>query len=101
MKYDLATRERMTALVREWDGSAETQGAFMERHGLTVAQFRYWRRTARPAGESVKLAPVRVVDGSSDTVIEFAASNGLRVMVRAGAAAPLVEAIVRALQQGC
>jgi hypothetical protein len=102
VKYDEATRDRMTALVREWATSGETQATFIERHGLTIAKFRYWQQVAREQAEAVRFARVQVVDAPrDDAVMELTLPSGLRVVVRSGASVTLVQTLVTALRAAC
>jgi hypothetical protein len=102
VKYDQATRDQMTALVREWATSGETQATFIERHGLTIAKFRHWQQVALEKAEAVRFAPVQVVDAPrDDTVLEVTLPGGLRVLVRSGASATLVQTLVTALRAAC
>ena len=58
------TRSRMLALVQQWARSGETRRAFVQRHGVTLSCFDYWRRevlNGRQDDRAVAFAPVRVV----------------------------------------
>lgn len=61
------TRAEMLALVREWETSGETRRVCVERHGLSLSRFGYWRQQLRretPREPPQTFAPVHVV---SDT----------------------------------
>jgi hypothetical protein len=97
----------MLALVRQWETSGETRRAFVQRHGVTLSCFDYWRRQVpdgRQAGRAVAFAPVRVVaenPASGAGVIEVVLASGDRVMIRAGASGELVRTVVGALRASC
>jgi hypothetical protein len=95
------------ALVRPWETSGQTRRAFVQRHGVTLSCFDYWRRQvldARRDGRAVAFAPVRVVADDTVTgagVIEVVLSSGERVVIREGASDDLVRAVVAALRASC
>jgi transposase-like protein len=98
-------RQRMTALVREWERSGEPRRAFAKRHGLTVSQFDYWKRRARRDGRTtIGFAPVEVVGPSEAAdrgAVEVVLAGGERVTVRAGASTELVRAVLMAVRASC
>ena len=100
------TRRRMTALVRRWGTSGETQAVFAQRSGVSLAKFRYWQqrvdREPAPA-EALTFMPVRVVDsaGRGGGVIDVALTTGERVVVQADASPDLVRAVLLALRTAC
>ena len=60
----------MLTLVLEWETSGETRAAFVQRHGLTLPRFDYWRqqlRKQRPRSDAPGFAPVRVVSETAAT----------------------------------
>jgi hypothetical protein len=100
------TRRQMTALVRRWGTSGETQAVFAQQHGVSLAKFRYWqqRMDCEPASvEAVTFTPVQVVDsmGRAPGVIDVALTTGERVVVQAGASPDLVRAVLSALRAAC
>ena len=99
------TRRHMTALVRRWDASGETQVVFARQHGVSHAKFRYWlgRVKRRPDAPPVAFTPVQVVDGAGrDTgAIELVLATGDQLIIRAGTSADLVRAVVSALRAPC
>ena len=100
------TQRRMTLLVRRWDASSETQGAFARRHGVSHGKLRYWaRRVERQPGSATPMAfaPVQVVDSTTlDTAaIDVTLVTGDRLVVRAGVSGELVRAVLAALRAPC
>jgi transposase-like protein len=101
------TRSRMLALVRQWETSGETRRAFVQRHGVTLSCFDYWRRQVldgRQDDRAVAFAPVRVVADDPATgagVIEVVLASGERVVIREGASGDMVRAVVAALRASC
>ena len=56
-------RRQMTALVRHWEASGETQAVFAQRHGLSQGKLRYWvQRVPSPPGDAVTFTPVEIRD---------------------------------------
>jgi transposase-like protein len=102
------TRQRMAALVRQWETSGEPRRAFARRHGLTISQFDYWKRQVRrrdgAADTALGFAPVQVGDpprerDSGCIEVEFGA--GARVRIHEGVSADLVHAVLAALRTAC
>lgn len=94
------TRRQMTALVRRWAASGETQAVFAQRHGVSLAKLRYWVPRATPSsGDAVTFAPVQVRDATRAAVgtIEVALASGARVVIEPGAAKALVRTVLSAL----
>lgn len=95
------TRQRMTALVRQWSASDEPQRAFAARHGISRAKLRYWVRQLprhEPAAAPVRFTPLRVVaEEAAAGVLEIALPSGTRVVVREGASAGLITQVLTAL----
>ena len=99
-------RRRMTALVRRWARSGQTQAVFARRQGLTRAKLQYWvSRIDRPSDVAAPVAfrPVQVVDTAAGEsgAVEVVLTTGERVVVRAGASGELVRAVVSALRPSC
>lgn len=98
------TRRQMTALVRRWEGSDETQAAFAQRHGLSQGKLRYWvQRAPPPQADTVTFTPVAVHDAwrPDAGTIEVALPTGERVVIAVGASVDLVRAVVAALRSPC
>jgi hypothetical protein len=97
----------MLALVRRWETSGETRRAFVQRHGVTLSCFDYWRRQVldgRQDERAVGFAPVRVVTDDPPVgagVIEVVLASGERVVIREGASGDLVRTVVAALRPSC
>lgn len=99
-------RQRMAALVREWEGSDESRRAFAARHGLTVSQFDYWKRQVRRDGtrhRAVGFAHVQVIDAPREprNGIEVMLSTGDRLVIHEGVSVDLVRTVVTALRSSC
>jgi hypothetical protein len=59
-----ATTRRMTALVRQWESSAETKTEWVRRHGVALSTFSYWQRRVHgtpPVEAGPTFAAVRLV----------------------------------------
>ena len=56
------TRRQMTALVRQWEESDETQAVFAQRHALSQGKLRYWLQRAPPQADPVTFTPVQLRD---------------------------------------
>ena len=100
------TRRRMTALVRRWDASGETQGLFARRHGVSQGKLRYWlSRVDRQPATTATMAftPVQVVDapGLDAGAIEITLVTGERLVVRPGVTGAVLRAVVAALRSPC
>ena len=100
------TRRHMTALVRRWDASGETQVVFARQHGVSHGKLRYWlgRLDQRPdIAAPVAFTPVQVVDaaGRETGAIELVLTTGDQLIIREGASADLVRAVVSALRAPC
>ena len=101
------TRRHMTALVRRWDVSGETQVVFARQHGVSHGKLRYWlgRVDQRLAGAApVAFTPVQVVDaaaGRETGAIELVLATGDQLIIRGDASADLVRAVVSALRAPC
>ena len=97
-------RRQMTALVRRWEASGETQAECARRHGVSQAKLRYWlqRMTPRPA-DAVTFTPVQRRDDEPPEAgrIEVSLATGERLVIAAGASADLVRAVVTALRSPC
>jgi hypothetical protein len=94
------TRQRMTALVRQWYTGDESQRVFAARHGFSQAKLRYWIRQlpGEPAAAPVRFTPVRVVAGDEGAgMLEIALPSGTRVVIREGASAVLITEVLTAL----
>jgi hypothetical protein len=93
----------MTALVRRWAASGETQAAFGLRHGVSGAQLRYWLPRVPASADTVTFTPVQVRDERPPTAgaIEVALVTGERLVIAADASADLVRAVVAALRSPC
>jgi hypothetical protein len=75
----------MTALVRRWEASGDTQEVFAQRYGMSPAKFRYWRRRVESLGTgAVAFTSVQVRDatGSEAGVVEVALVTGERLVVQ-------------------
>ena len=97
-------RRQMTALIRRWEASGETQAMFAERHDVSQGKLRYWLQRARgPQAKPVTFTPVEVRDaGRPETgTIEVALATGERLVIAAGASGDLVRAVVSALRSTC
>jgi hypothetical protein len=97
------TRRRMTALVRRWKASPDTQEVFTRRHGISRAKLHYWMRQVAPPQATVAFTPVQVCDslGAETGAVEIALATGERVVVRAGTSPALVRMVVSALRSAC
>ena len=100
------TRRHMTALVRRWDASGETQVVFARQHGVSHGKFRYWlgREDRQPdVARPVAFTPVQVVDAPplDSGAIDITLATGERLLVRAGVSGELVRAVVSALRAPC
>lgn len=106
------TRQRMTALVRQWETSDEPRRAFARRHGLTVSQFDYWKRQVRRAEdpqadeteEPAGFARVHVIGGAggrAGACIEVELRGGERLTIHEGTSPDLVRAVVMAVRSSC
>jgi hypothetical protein len=94
----------MTALVRRWQASADTQAAFAMRHGLTRAKLQYWvRRVALATGESIAFTPVKVVPGADAEpgAMDVVLASGERLVLRDGVSADLIRTVLTALRPPC
>jgi hypothetical protein len=98
-------RQKMTALVREWEQSTETREMFARRHGLTLARFEYWKRRIRREAAALPeptFAPVRVVtDDVTPAVaatIDVVLGTGERLTIREGASRELLRIVLAALR---
>lgn len=96
------TRRRMTALVRRWQASRDTQAVFAARHGVTRTKLRYWLRRVggRVADDAIAFAPVQVLGAPSAETgeVDVVLATGERMVVRAGASADLVRTVLSALR---
>jgi hypothetical protein len=102
------TRQRMMALVRQWEASSDSRQVFARRHGLTVACFDYWKRRVRrvpPAEPRVRFAPVHVVADDHlppvTTTIEVVLVSGERLTIPAGTSSDHLRAVLAALRASC
>ena len=98
-------RQQMTALVRRWRQSPDTQAVFAERHGLSRATLQYWVRRAdrAPATAPVAFAPVQVLGSPGEVpgAIDIVLLSGVRVVIRPGASTPLVRTVLSTLRSAC
>lgn len=98
------TRQKMTALVRQWERSGETRAVFARRHGFTLARFDYWKRRVRREGTSAAVttfAPVRVVSDNTTPAagtIDVVLDTGARVTIREGVSVDLLRTVLAALR---
>jgi hypothetical protein len=98
------TRRQMTALVRRWEGSDETQAAFAQRHGLSQGKLRYWVQRLPPLlAAPVTFTPVQLRDDGRPAAggIEVSLATGERLVIAADASADLVRAVVAAVRAPC
>jgi hypothetical protein len=106
------TRQRRTALVRQWETSSEPRRAFARRHGLTVSQFDYWKRQVRrvedPKADETEepggFARVHVIGGAGGRAgagVEVELRGGERLTIHEGTSTDLVRAVVLALRAAC
>lgn len=99
------TRRRMTALVRRWQSSGDTQGVFAQRHGMSRSKFQYWQRQVEPqlGTGAVAFTAVQVHDATEPAagVVEVALVTGERLVVRPGASADLLRVVLSALRSAC
>ncbi len=106
---EVRTRGEMLALVREWETSGETRRVFVERHGVSLARFDYWRQQLRRERQGepgqAAFAPVRVVaDAGAATasgVVEIVLTTGDRVVIREGATGALLRTVMSVLRPPC
>lgn len=96
-------RQKMVALVRQWEQGAETREAFARRHGLTLARFEYWKRRIRreAAGAAVTFAPVHVMADrreSGSSSIDVVLASGERLMIREGVSVNLLRCVLATLR---
>lgn len=106
---EVRTRAEMLALVREWETSGETRRVFVERHGVSLPRFDYWRQQLRREQQRERgasaFAPVHVVadDGASTTsgVVEIALTTGDRVVIREGVTETLLRTVMGVLRPSC
>ena len=107
-----STRQRMAALVRQWEMSGEPRRVFARRHGLTVSQFDYWKRQVRREGEReanetvepAGFARVHVIGGASgraDACIDVELRGGEHLTIHEGTSPDLVRAVILALRSSC
>ncbi len=97
-------RRQMTALVRGWEASGETQAVFAERQGVSQGKLRYWlQRATRPHAEPVSFTPVDVHHAwrPEAGTIEVSLATGERVVITDGASTDLVRAVVAGLRATC
>ena len=99
------TRRQMTALVRRWQASTNTQATFAAARGLSRAKLRYWHRRVghSPAAAPVGFAPVQVLTPTAQEpgAIEVVLVSGESVVVYGGASAELVRAVLAAVRPAC
>lgn len=95
----------MTALVRRWRASTDTQAVFAERNRISRAKLRYWlRRVERTAmAEAVAFTPVRVLGptGGGSGAVDVVLASGERLVVRSDASVDLVRTVLAALRSPC
>ena len=102
------TPARMARLVAQWRASGVSRASFARRHHIPAWTFWYWCRklSAEPRVESdgtppATFVPVRMVVEPDAAAIEMVLSSGERLLVRTGASADLVRAVVMALRSPC
>jgi transposase-like protein len=103
------TPTRMARLVAQWRASGESGASFARRHQIAAWTFWYWCRklSAKPRIESdgtppaATFVPVRMAVEPDVPAIEMVLSSGERLLVRTGASADLVRAVVMALRPPC
>jgi hypothetical protein len=96
-------RREMTALVRRWPSSGDTQAAFAARHRISRTKLRYWlRRVAPKKRRSIDFAPVQVIPPAGHTNhIEIVLATGDRVLVSDGVSAASVHTVISVLRRSC
>jgi hypothetical protein len=99
-------RRRMTALVRQWPSSRETQAAFAARHGVARTKLRYWlRRVGSTSAMSTPMdfAPVRMMSPIAERsdAIDIVLNTGERVIVRAGVSPDVLRTVLTVLRATC
>src|SRR5262249_54459188 len=98
-------RREMTALVRRWPSSRDTQAAFAARAGISRPKLRYWLRrvcsiNARPP--SIDFARVQVIPATGiDGRVEIMLAGGDRVLVPNGISADTLQTVIRVLRGSC
>jgi hypothetical protein len=102
------TRQRMRALVRQWERGNEPRKEFAERHGLTISCLDYWkrqvRRTMAAVDAPVTFAPVRVLTNESagnGGAIDIVLPTGERLAVHNGTSGDLLRSVLAALRASC
>jgi len=88
--------------VREFEASEETQAAFAQRRGFSVAALRQWRlklqrEHEQGVGDEVRLVPVTVVSSAVSDFVEIGVGEVV-LRVRAGTDAGYVAQLVAALR---
>ena len=102
-----ATVRRMTALVRQWESSAESKTDFVRRHGVALSTFGYWQRRVRaapPLEAGPTFAAVHLVaepDGGHAGRVKVVLPSGERLLVPVGTPVDLLRTIMVALRSGC
>lgn len=88
--------------VREFEASEETQAAFAQRKGFSVAALRYWRprlqrEHEQSVGDEVRLVPVTITSPVTPDVVEIGVGDVV-LRVRPGTDAGYVAQLVAALR---
>jgi hypothetical protein len=102
-----ANERRMRALVARWRDEGGSGASFARRSGISATKFGYWcrlvtREQRKPAARPMGFAPVRLVGPAlGSTPLEIAFVSGERVLVREGASAETLAAVVAALRARC
>lgn len=101
------TPARMARLVAQWRTSGESRAGFARRRRIPAWTFWYWCRKlavepgTESAPSSTTFVPVRLAVDPDVPVIEIVWTGGERLLVRSGAPADLVRAVVTALRSPC
>jgi hypothetical protein len=82
----LTKKEKMFALISEWESGADRRDVFCDRNGITLATFSYWRTKYRREG--TQLSPRFIeLKPSTPVNLEVVYPNG--VIVRLPESRPL------------
>ena len=106
-------RERMAALVKQWQVSGESGAAFCRRHGIKPQKLSYWKRVLAKTtavrrrgrgGAARGLVPIHLLTGVGTvggTALEIHLSGGEHIVFPQGGSLAVLRGVVELLRERC
>jgi hypothetical protein len=106
------TPEQWRRLVEGWPGSGQTQQAYCDRQGITLASLRRWRQLLRQrretgatgriaAGEPVRLVPVELIGSGRGEAkaLALVLPDGMRIEIPSDFDTPTLQRLLGVLRE--